>query len=291
MDANQTSELLLSYIRKSNLNFNIVESPFSLTVTIKKSFIKNKNGSLRHSGLDSNTTSAKQHSFPSWYQHSKVNLSSSNQHNNTENTFAEHNVHFYQDTFHPKTSQDDLFKNPVKVNQFLPVQPSFYSNLQPPSILNFKKENSVLLPRISLLSQQMSGTSPTLSVSPPATSPSCTVPPPPAKTPLPTPPPGSTATAVPQSTPASSPSYTPPGLPPGFELGKTFPPPSPPPGATAASKLPPLTPSSQVPGIRSTTMAPRSPTYQKLIDDIVKFSETKPGEDIETMLFKLEALK
>ena len=38
-------------------------------------------------------------------------------------------------------------------------------------------------------------------------------------------------------------------------------------------------------------MPPRSPTYQKLIDDMVKFSETKPGEDIETMIFKLEALK
>ena len=42
-------------------------------------------------------------------------------------------------------------------------------------------------------------------------------------------------------------------------------------------------------------MSPRTPNgsnpYQKLVDDIIKFSETKPGEDIDTMIFKLEALK
>ena len=52
MDANQTSELLLNIIRKSNLNFNIQESPFSITVTLRKSFIKEKNGSFRCSGLE-----------------------------------------------------------------------------------------------------------------------------------------------------------------------------------------------------------------------------------------------
>ena len=51
MDANQNGELVLSYIKRSNLNFNIMESPFSLTITIKKSFIENKEGTLRRSGL------------------------------------------------------------------------------------------------------------------------------------------------------------------------------------------------------------------------------------------------
>jgi hypothetical protein len=55
MDANQTSEILLNLIRRSNLNFNIIEFPFSLTVTVKKSFIKNKNGSLRTSGFENSS--------------------------------------------------------------------------------------------------------------------------------------------------------------------------------------------------------------------------------------------
>ena len=52
MDANETSEAILNLVRKSNLNFNIIESPFSVTITIKKSFIKNKNGTFRKSGVD-----------------------------------------------------------------------------------------------------------------------------------------------------------------------------------------------------------------------------------------------
>ena len=56
MDANQTCELVLSCIRKSNLNFNIVES---LIVTIKKSFIKNKDGSFRRSDLKTEDFSTK----------------------------------------------------------------------------------------------------------------------------------------------------------------------------------------------------------------------------------------
>ena len=52
MDAKETCESLLSYIKKSNLNWNIVESPFSVTITLRKSFIKNKDGSLMKSGLD-----------------------------------------------------------------------------------------------------------------------------------------------------------------------------------------------------------------------------------------------
>ena len=58
MDANQTSEAVLNLVRKSNLNFKIEESPFTLTITLRKSFIKNKNGTVRRSGLESSNSTA-----------------------------------------------------------------------------------------------------------------------------------------------------------------------------------------------------------------------------------------
>ena len=54
MGANQTFESILKNIKLSNLNFTILESPFSATVTIKKTFIKNKDGTLRSSGIEIN---------------------------------------------------------------------------------------------------------------------------------------------------------------------------------------------------------------------------------------------
>ena len=51
MDAKDTCESVLTYNKKSNLNWNIVESPFSVTITLRKSFIKNKDGSFLQSGL------------------------------------------------------------------------------------------------------------------------------------------------------------------------------------------------------------------------------------------------
>ena len=51
MDAKETCDSVLTYIKKSNLNWNIVESPFSVTITLRKSFIKNKDGSFLQSGL------------------------------------------------------------------------------------------------------------------------------------------------------------------------------------------------------------------------------------------------
>ena len=55
MDAKQTCEHLLSYIKKSNLNWSIIESPFTVTVTLKKSFIRNKDGSFCELGLEEST--------------------------------------------------------------------------------------------------------------------------------------------------------------------------------------------------------------------------------------------
>ena len=51
MDADQTCELIISFVRKSNLNFSLIETPFSVSIEIKKAFIKNKNGLPRASKL------------------------------------------------------------------------------------------------------------------------------------------------------------------------------------------------------------------------------------------------
>ena len=44
MDANETCNTILNHLKKSNLDWNLVESPFSVTINLKKSFIKDKAG-------------------------------------------------------------------------------------------------------------------------------------------------------------------------------------------------------------------------------------------------------
>ena len=51
MDANQACDVLVSHLKLSNLNWNLVESPFSLTINLKKSFIKDREGNPRASGF------------------------------------------------------------------------------------------------------------------------------------------------------------------------------------------------------------------------------------------------
>ena len=51
MDAYQTCDSILKVIKNSNLNFCLTESPFSVTITLKKSFIKNHDGTMRSSGI------------------------------------------------------------------------------------------------------------------------------------------------------------------------------------------------------------------------------------------------
>ena len=51
MDASKTSDLLITYVKKSNLNFSLNESPFAISISIKKTFVKDKNGMPRHSQL------------------------------------------------------------------------------------------------------------------------------------------------------------------------------------------------------------------------------------------------
>ena len=61
MDASQRSDLILSLIRKSNLNFSLTESPFSVSILIKKSFIKNKDGSFRTPTMEQSEFQGSQH--------------------------------------------------------------------------------------------------------------------------------------------------------------------------------------------------------------------------------------
>ena len=53
MDASQTCDILLSHLKMSNLNWNLVESPFSVTISVKKSFDKDRFGHPQSSGLSS----------------------------------------------------------------------------------------------------------------------------------------------------------------------------------------------------------------------------------------------
>ena len=51
MDASQTCEVLVGFVKNSNLNFKLNESPFSVSIDLKKSFIRNKDGVFRTSNL------------------------------------------------------------------------------------------------------------------------------------------------------------------------------------------------------------------------------------------------
>ena len=53
MDTSKTRDVLLSHLKMSNLNSNLVESPFSVTISIKKSFFMDKFGQPRASRLSS----------------------------------------------------------------------------------------------------------------------------------------------------------------------------------------------------------------------------------------------
>ena len=46
MDANSSVDMIVSSVKKSNLNFYLQESPFSLIINLRKSFIKNINGNI-----------------------------------------------------------------------------------------------------------------------------------------------------------------------------------------------------------------------------------------------------
>ena len=51
MDAFETCDLLINCLKKSNLNYLLNESPFGVTINIKKKFIKNTDGTIRSPSL------------------------------------------------------------------------------------------------------------------------------------------------------------------------------------------------------------------------------------------------
>ena len=51
MDANNATDVIVNTVKKSNLNFFIQESPFSLIINLRKTFIKTKTGLVLTSDL------------------------------------------------------------------------------------------------------------------------------------------------------------------------------------------------------------------------------------------------
>ena len=58
MDPVTACDILVSYLKQSNLNFHLVESPFTARIEIRKTFIKDKSGNYRTSGLATYSTSS-----------------------------------------------------------------------------------------------------------------------------------------------------------------------------------------------------------------------------------------
>ena len=58
MDPIKTCDRLLNCIKNSNLNFHLIETPFSLSISVRKSFIKDKNGVLLPSQHQTNSDCA-----------------------------------------------------------------------------------------------------------------------------------------------------------------------------------------------------------------------------------------
>ena len=56
MDTNSAVNVIVSTVKSSNLNFLIQESPFSLQITLRKTFIKNKNGTTLQPFRENNNT-------------------------------------------------------------------------------------------------------------------------------------------------------------------------------------------------------------------------------------------
>ena len=48
MDPNKICDVLLTYIKNSKLNFNLSETPFAVSINLKKSFIRDRNGAPKY---------------------------------------------------------------------------------------------------------------------------------------------------------------------------------------------------------------------------------------------------
>ena len=322
----ETCDILLSYVKKSNLNFQLNESPFAATIEIKKSFIKNKDGSARLPCFEEVPRSIRHENqilvalnsalkvslaekevekevFTNTIKELEMKIDNLTVMQNVKTERVEKEFFPYYSNWpsfrsetpdynyeteavmmnHPFNHAEHHFNQPDQywpVNLMQPFPPSLEAK---PVILPLSNPTSSFTPSRkpgSSPSYTPRGPPPGFEPSHPSTSSSQ--------------PPGSTATPpLTPRTPASSHSYTPPGPLPGFKPAYTSP--SLAPESTAVSESQPLTPTGQVSGIRSTQMPPilanGSNPYQQLANDIIKFSETKPGENIDHMIFKLGALK
>ena len=74
MNPNQTCELILQQIKESNLNFTLTETPFSVTLNIKKSFINYKSGLVKSSGFSSSNFQILNKSFSTSTKNNKCNI-------------------------------------------------------------------------------------------------------------------------------------------------------------------------------------------------------------------------
>ena len=131
MDANQTCEILLSYIKKSNLNWSIAESPFTVTVTLKKSFIKNKDGSFRESGLDTPNFTSNSSSTHQLQQIHKIPMKITNDPYTSQSTFS---TTLQQALANPTTTNMQHFPFPANFKE-KHSKPNISSDFEQPKLL------------------------------------------------------------------------------------------------------------------------------------------------------------
>ena len=61
MDAHYAANIVMSSVKKSNLNYCIQESPFSLFINLRKTFIKNKSGNVAAAPTNDTTENTNGH--------------------------------------------------------------------------------------------------------------------------------------------------------------------------------------------------------------------------------------
>ena len=88
MEAKNISDMVVLYVKKSKLNYSIQESPFSLLINIRKSFIRNKQGDqlfpssdtfsdVNTANIKSDKIEAENHSLKNHVNHLEVELDAS----------------------------------------------------------------------------------------------------------------------------------------------------------------------------------------------------------------------
>ena len=241
-----TCDIILSYLKKSNLNFQLSESPFAATIEIKKSFIRNKDGSERLPVFEELPSSIKHENqiLVALNSALKISLAEKESEKDTfSNIIKELEMKVKKLTakqndeqkFFPYSSSWPAFKSEaINYYNYEPdkaIMNHHFDNAEdhPHKVdnswpLNISQQYPPILPRPNLESKKVIIPVPKPSYSP---------------------------------TPSGSSSYTPPGPPPGFGPAKTSPVSLPLPRCTAAfpSNTPPGTP----PGFESANTSSPSP--------------------------------